>query len=89
MEAAHVQHALRAVGLEVGAAHDPVAGKQGQHVVAVDALVLALVDLDRVVEPEEPLQERPVPDQVVERAEEDGRRGRAVQLGFGVSFDAP
>ncbi len=73
MEAPHVEDALRAVRLEVGAADDPVAGEQGQHVVAVRALVLALVDLDHVAEAEEPLEQRPVPDEVVERAE----RGRA------------
>jgi hypothetical protein len=70
-----VQHALCAVGLEIGAADDPVAREQRQHVVAVHPLVLALVDLDRVVEAEEPLQQRAIPEQVVEGAEEDGRRG--------------
>ena len=38
----------RAVGLEVGAAEEAVAREQRQHVVAVDPLVLALVDLDQV-----------------------------------------
>ena len=87
VEASHVEHALRAVGLEVGAADDPVAGEQRQHVVAVRALVLALVDLDHVVEAEEPLEQRPVPEQVVEGAEEDGRRGLAVELGLGVDVE--
>ena len=70
----------RAVGLEVGAAEEPVAGEQRQHVVAVDALVLALVDLDHVPEAEEALEQRPVPDEVVERADEHRRRGVAVEL---------
>ena len=79
-EAADAQHALRAVGLQVGAAEEAVACEERQHVVAVNALVLALVDLDHVLEAEEPLEQRPVPDQVVERADEHRRRGRAVEL---------
>ena len=62
------QHAFGAVGLQVGAAEEPVAGEQRQDVVAEDALVLALVDLDQVLEAEQPLEQRPVPDEVVERA---------------------
>src|SRR5690242_686243 len=57
MEAPHVQHALCAVGLEVGATDDPVAGEQWQHVVAVLTLVLTLVDLDHVAKAEEPLEQ--------------------------------
>ena len=41
------------VGLQVGAPDEPVAEQQGQDVVAVHALVLALVDLDHVVEAEQ------------------------------------
>ena len=82
-EALDLEHAAGPVGLQVGAADEAVADEQRQHVVAVDPLVLALVDLDQVVEAEEPPQERPVPHQVVERAEEHRRGGRAVELGAG------
>ena len=49
--------------------------------------MLALVDLDHVAEAEEPLEQRPIPEQVVERAEEDGRRRRAVELRLGVDVE--
>ena len=52
MERLHAQHALGALVLQVGAADEAVAAEQRQHVVAVDALVLALVDLDHVLEAE-------------------------------------
>ena len=48
--------------------------EERQDVVAVDALVLALVDLDQVAEAEHALDERPVPEQVVERARGARRR---------------
>ena len=51
---------------------DPVADDERQHVVAVPPLGRRLVDLDQVPEPEHALGERPVPEQVVERREEDG-----------------
>ena len=55
-----------------------------QHVVAVPALVLLLVDLDQVVEAEHAAGERPVPEEVVERGEEHRRRGlRRVEVGAG------
>ncbi len=75
-EAADPQHALGAVGLQVGPAEEAVAGEQRQDVVAVHPLVLALVDLDHVPEAEQPLEQRPVPDEVVERADEHRRRRR-------------
>ena len=81
MERLHAQHALGAVVLQVGAADEPVAPEQRQDVVAVDALVLALVDLDHVPEAEDALEERPVPDEVVERGEQERRRQRAARLG--------
>ncbi len=56
---------------------------RGKDVVAVRALVLALVHLDHVPEAEEALEQRPVPDEVVERADEHRWRGRAVELGVG------
>ena len=62
----------RAIGLQVGAADEAVADEQRQDVVAVDPLGLALVDLDQVVEAEEAPQERAVPHQVVERAQQHG-----------------
>ena len=52
MERLHDERALGALGLEVGAADEAVAPQERQHVVAVDALVLPLVDLDQVVEAE-------------------------------------
>ena len=55
--------------------------EQRQHVVAVHPLVLALVDLDQVLKAEQPLQERPVPDEIVEGGEQHRRRRRPVQLG--------
>src|SRR6478736_808669 len=58
VEAPHEEHAFGAVGLEVGAADEAVAGEQREHVIAVLALVLALVDLDHMAEAEEPLQQR-------------------------------
>ncbi len=67
--------AARAVGLEVGPAGEAVADEQRQHVVAVRALGLLLVDLDQVVEAERTAEKRPVPHQVVERAEEHGAAG--------------
>ena len=73
-----------AVGLEVGPADDPIAPEQWQHVVPVPPLRCGLVDLDQVVEAEDAARERPVPEQVVERREQGGRRrpGR-VELGAG------
>ena len=43
------QHALGAVGLQIGPPEEAVAGEQRQDVVAVDPLVLALVHLDHVL----------------------------------------
>ena len=67
MERERTQHAGRAVGLQVGAADQAVAAQEREHVVAVPPLVGRLVDLDHVAEAEEPLGERAIPDQVVER----------------------
>ena len=47
---------LGALVLQVGAADEPVAPQQRQHVVAVDPLGLALVDLDHVAEAEDALE---------------------------------
>ncbi len=58
VERVHAQRALGAVGLEVGAADDAVAPEERQHVVAVPALGLRLVDLDQVVEAEHAARER-------------------------------
>jgi hypothetical protein len=66
---------------------DSVAGEQRQHVVAVLALVLTLVDLDHVAKAEEPLEQWPVPDEVVERAQQNRRRGGAVQLRLGIDVE--
>ena len=78
------ERALLPLRLQVGAADDPVAAQEREHVVAVLPLGARLVDLDQVVEAEDPARERSVPEQVVERREEDGcARGRAVELGVG------
>ena len=82
-EAADAQDALGTVGLQIGAPDEAVAGEQRQDVVAVHALVLALVHLDHVPEAEHALEQRPVPDEVVERADEHRRRGSAAELGAG------
>src|SRR5262249_43964272 len=74
------EHAVVAVGLHVGAPDEAVAEQEGQHVVAVHALVLALVDLDHVVEAEQAPEERAGPGEVVERAEEGGS-GAAAEPG--------
>src|SRR5581483_1918225 len=67
VERLDAQRPLAPVGLQVGSADDPVAPQEGQHVVAVHALVLALVHLDQVPEAEDARDERPVPEQVLER----------------------
>src|SRR5579862_2916762 len=82
-ELADPQDALRPVGLDVGAAEEPVAGEQREDVVAIDPLVLALVDLDQMLEPEQPHQQGPVPDQVVERREKDRRGRRPIERRIG------
>ena len=74
---------LGSVVLEVGAADEPVFPEQREHVVAVDPLGLALVDLDHVAEAEDALEERPVPDEVVERREEQRGRHASVRLDVG------
>src|SRR5919108_2687244 len=63
VKAAHAQDARAAVGLEIGPADEPAPEEEGQHVVTERALVLALVDLDHVAESEQPLGERPVPEE--------------------------
>src|SRR5579862_402168 len=97
-EALDLQHAARTVGLQVGAADEAVADEERQDIVAVDALGLALVDLDHVLEAEEAAQERAIPDEVVERTDEDGHGRRSVELRSGgdddrwaaiVDLDAP
>ncbi len=74
---------LGPIVLEVGAAHEPVFPEQREDVVAVDPLGLALVHLDHVAKAEDALEERPVPHEVVERREEQGRRYGSVRLGVG------
>src|SRR5205085_11712906 len=86
-KAAHMGHARGAIGLEICAADGAVAGEEWEDVVAVRALVLALVDLDQVPEAEEALEQRPVPQQIVEWAEENGRCRVAVELRLGVDVE--
>ena len=82
MEGADDEPSLLPLRLQVGPADDPVAAEEGEHVVAVPPLRRGLVDLDQVVEAEDPAREGPVPEEVVERGEQDGgRRGGQVELG--------
>src|SRR3954470_614092 len=79
-EAANAQDPFGPVRLHVGAADEAVAGEERQDVVAVLPLVLALVDLDHVLEAEQALEQWAVPHEVVERADEHRRRGVGVEL---------
>ena len=82
MECLHTQHALLPVGLQVGAPDQAVTVEEREHVIPVDPLRLTFVDLDHVPEPEDTLDEGPVPEQVVERAEQHAAgRGLAVEHG--------
>ena len=82
MEGSDDEPSLLPLRLQVEAAHDPVAAQEGEHVVAVPPLRRGLVDLDQVVEAEDPSGERPVPEQVVEgREQHRGGRARRVQVG--------
>jgi hypothetical protein len=80
VERLHAQNALASVVLEIDAADEPVASQERQHVVAVDALVLALVHLDHVTEAEDPLEVGPVPQEVVERGEEHSGWAASLRL---------
>jgi hypothetical protein len=82
-EALDLEDPAAAVGLQIGAARKAVAEEEREHVVPVGPLVLALVHLDQVVEAEQAPQERPVPHQVVERAQENRRGGGTVDRGAG------
>ncbi len=80
--------AARAFRLQVGAADDPVAPEERQHVVPVPALRRRLVDLDEVVEAEDAACEGPIPEQVLEgREEKCATRGRSVALRSGGDED--
>src|SRR5688572_28323348 len=61
------------IGLQVGARDDAVAHEERERVVAEPALRLRLVDLDDVVEAQDAARERAVPQQVLERRQEDAR----------------
>ena len=63
-----------AVRLEVHPRHQRVAEQEGQHVVAMLALVRRGVDLDAVAQAEQPQGALAPPDQVVERRQQ--RRAR-------------
>ena len=82
--ALHAQHAGGAVGLQVDAPDEAVAEQVRQHVVAVDPLRRRRVDLDAVVEVEQPLVAVAVPDQRVERAEQRPGVDRPRHLGVAV-----
>src|SRR5262245_26377989 len=74
MERVDDERPLAPLGLQVRASHDAVAPEKRQDVVAELTLVGALVDLDDVLEAEDPACERTVPEQVVERGDERRRR---------------
>jgi hypothetical protein len=82
-----MKDAFRAIGLEVGPADETVADEEWENVVAVRPLVLALVDLDHVPEAEDAFEQRPVPHDVVERRDEDGWGGGAVELLLGIDVE--
>ncbi len=68
------QEAGLAVGLEVHAGGDGLAQQQGQHIIAVLALVGRSVDLQPDAAAEQALGPLPAPDEVVEGREQGGAR---------------
>src|SRR5690606_38505031 len=81
------QHPGGTVGLEVDPGHEPVAEEEGQDVVAEPALVGRHVDLDAVVEAEEPLGAFALPHHRVEGAQQRARRDPPGAGGPGVQVD--
>src|SRR4249920_1861824 len=80
MQRLHDERSFASLRLEIGATDDPVAPEERQDVVAELALRRRLVDLDQMVEAEGTPRERAVPEEVVERGEEDSRsRARRVE----------
>ena len=77
------------VGLEVDPPDDPVAEQEGQHVVAVDALLGRHVDLDPVVEVEERLGAGSLPHDRVEGAQQCPGVDPARQPGVAVEVGRP
>ena len=82
------------VGLEVHPGDELVAEEEGEYVVTEPTLWLGYVDLDSVVEAEEPLGARSEPDERVERGQQrpgvhpPSERDLRVQVGgLGPSFD--
>ena len=65
----HLEPALGAMRLGVDAADEMPVVKNRKRVVAVHALVAGCVDLDAIVEAEEPLDAIAIPEQGVERRE--------------------
>src|SRR5262249_31311254 len=87
VEGPHEKLPRRPIRLQVGTADEPISIQERQHVVAVDALVLAFVDLDHMAEAEDPLEERAIPEHVVERREQYGAGGHAaVEIGIGGNY---
>jgi hypothetical protein len=81
VKGAHDEPPFLPLRLQVGAADDPVAAEEGEHVVAVLPLRSRLVDLDQMVEAEDPSREGAVPEQVVEGRQQHRRaRRRQVEL---------
>ena len=81
---AHQQPPGLAVRLEIHPGDQPVAEQERQHVVAPAPLRLGHVDLDRVVEAEQPGDPWPAPDQRVERRQQRGGFDPPRQPGGGV-----
>ena len=69
VRAEHTQNTLVAVGLQVDAPREGLVPQHGQHVVAVSTLRRWCVDLDAIVETEQPLVACTEPAHRVERAE--------------------
>ena len=75
--ALYPQYPRLAVGLQIDTRNKPLIEQEWQHVIPIDALRLRRVDLDPVVEVEEPLGARPEEDQRVKRREQRARLQRA------------
>src|SRR6478672_1310741 len=84
MERLHDEGSLSPLALQVGTPDDPVAPEERKDVVAELPLLRRLVDLDEVLEAENTLRERAIPEEVVERGQKDrSRRPRRVRVGSG------
>ncbi len=75
-----------AIGLQVETRHEPVAEQEREDIIAVLALVGRRVNLDPIVEVEQPLRARPLPDQRIERGQQRPRGDAAGPAGVPVKI---